>query len=130
MNELQGSSHLLGPRFSACFVLKFAIQRGERASKGREHKFQNKAHRTFDPRNTFSPVREISRKRRHSSHKQKTKDRSLLMLKQVWESRHCYSWIEYGSYVTVSPSTSHFLTVVVVSLWNVTAKCNCTFGYR
>ena len=30
--------------------------RGERGRKGRECKFQNKAHRTFDPRSTLSPV--------------------------------------------------------------------------
>ena len=35
-------------RFSACFVLNLASQR-ERGRKGRECKFQNKAHRTFDP---------------------------------------------------------------------------------
>ena len=30
--------------------------RWERGRKGREYKFQNKAHRTFDPRNALSPV--------------------------------------------------------------------------
>ena len=32
------------------------LSRGERGRKGSECKFQNKAHRTFDPSNTFSPV--------------------------------------------------------------------------
>ena len=35
-------SYLLGERFSACIVLKFAFQNGE-GEKGRECKFQNKA---------------------------------------------------------------------------------------
>ena len=30
--------------------------RGERVRKGKESKFQKKAHRTFDPRNALSPV--------------------------------------------------------------------------
>ena len=33
--------------------------RGERERKGREYKFQNKAHRTFDPRNTSTPVDQL-----------------------------------------------------------------------
>ena len=38
-----GVSYLLGQSFDACFVLKFAPQRGE-GDKRRECKFQNKAH--------------------------------------------------------------------------------------
>ena len=34
--------------------------RGERGRKGREHKFQNKAHRTFDPSNTPSALKIIN----------------------------------------------------------------------
>ena len=48
------ASYILGQRFSACFLLKFTYQRGE-GEKGRECKFQNKALRTFDPRNALSP---------------------------------------------------------------------------
>ena len=51
---LQGSSYLLGQRFSV-FVFKFALQRGE--GENREGvQISNKAHRTFDPINTLSPV--------------------------------------------------------------------------
>ena len=52
---VQGPSYLLEQRFGGCFVLKFALQRGE-GRKGRECEFQNNAHRTFAPRNTLSPV--------------------------------------------------------------------------
>ena len=53
--RIQGLRYLLGHRFSACYVLKVAPQRGE-GRKGREYKFQNKAHGTFDPRNASTPV--------------------------------------------------------------------------
>ena len=39
--EILGSSYLLGLRFRACFILKFAYQR-ERGRKGRECKFKTK----------------------------------------------------------------------------------------
>ena len=45
-NYKQLESYFLGQRFSDCFVLKFALQRGE-GRKGRECKFQSKAHRTL-----------------------------------------------------------------------------------
>ena len=44
--------------FSACFVRKFALQRGK--GEKSECEFQNKAHRTFDPRNTYRPVHNIA----------------------------------------------------------------------
>ena len=44
---IQGSSYLSGQRLSVGFVWKFAL-RGERGRKGRECKFQNKAHTTVD----------------------------------------------------------------------------------
>ena len=53
--HIQGSSYLLVQRFSTCFVLKFALQRGD-GEKREECKFQNKTHRTFDLRNTLNPV--------------------------------------------------------------------------
>ena len=43
----------MGQRFSACFVL--FVSGGERGRKGRECKFQNKAHRTFHPKNNYTP---------------------------------------------------------------------------
>ena len=55
---VHGCSYLLGQRFShfsAYFVLKFALQRGG-GRKVRECKLHNKAHRTFDPINTSSPL--------------------------------------------------------------------------
>ena len=51
-HNIQESNYILGQKFSACYVLKFALQRGE-GRKGRECQFQNKAHRTFDPPNKY-----------------------------------------------------------------------------
>ena len=51
-------SYLLVQQFDACFVRNLH-SRGERGSNGRECKFQNKAHRIFDPRNTLSPVKRL-----------------------------------------------------------------------
>ena len=45
----------MGQRFSASFVLKFALQRGE-WEKREGVKISNRAHRAFDPRNTLSLV--------------------------------------------------------------------------
>ena len=53
VDNMQGSGSLSGLRFGACLVLKFALQRGRKES---QCKFQNKAHRTFDPRNNYTPV--------------------------------------------------------------------------
>ena len=45
----------MGQKFRACFILKFALERGE-GENGRECKFQNKAHKILDPRSTLNSV--------------------------------------------------------------------------
>ena len=50
---VQGAGYIMGQRLRACFVLKFALQRGE----GRDSKFQIKAHRTFDLKKYLQPCR-------------------------------------------------------------------------
>ena len=40
--------------FCACYVMKLAFQRGE--GEREECKYQNKEHRTFDPRNKLTPL--------------------------------------------------------------------------
>ena len=50
---VQGSSYLLGQRFLCVFCYEICTPEGR---KGGVFKFQNKAHRTFDPRDTLCPV--------------------------------------------------------------------------
>ena len=52
---IQGAKYLWCQRLSARLALKIA-PKGERGRKGRECKFPNKAHRTFDIINTYPPV--------------------------------------------------------------------------
>ena len=54
--DIQGWSYLLGQKLSTCFVLRFALQRGEEGEKREECKFQNKARITFSPRFNSTPV--------------------------------------------------------------------------
>ena len=56
VNVLYTGAGYYGMKGSVRVLFRKLHSRGERGRKGRECKFQNNAHKTFDPRKSFIPV--------------------------------------------------------------------------